>query len=123
MAYGIRFTTPTDDRVQIDSDSTNSGMIVVDSNFTGATTLPNVNLNNDMVFARPSQITIGTFTIAMVNTTGNTYQFVDVNGNAVSCRYVRGPMGQSDTGDYHRVWHSDLQCFKPVGIRFQSLHW
>ena len=89
MAYGIRFTTPMGDHVQIDSDSTNSGMIVVDSNFTGATTLTNVDLNKDMVFARPSQITIGTPTIAMVNTTGSTHQFVDVDGNAVSCRYVR----------------------------------
>ena len=79
MAYGVRFETPNGD-LQIDSDTTNSGLIVIDSGTGG--NISNVNLTTDWVFARPTGS--GNTQIALRNTSGNNYSFYAYNNVAIS---------------------------------------
>ena len=79
MAYGLRFETPNGD-VQIDSDTPNSGLIVIDRQTSGS--ISNVDLNNDWIFARPTGS--GNTQISMRNTSGNNYSFYAYNNLAIS---------------------------------------
>ena len=81
MAYGIRFSTPNGD-VQIDSDTPNSGLIVIDSGTGGS--ISNVDLNNDWIFARPTNRSSGSSQISMRNTSGSNYSFYAYNNLAIS---------------------------------------
>ena len=111
MAYGMRFEDGNG-AVQIDSDSTNSGLLVIDSG--SGSTLTNVNLENEWIFARPTS-SLSNIDISMENTTGNTWRFRNYSETAsvtnLTVSWIRARWANSyttpGTGYGIQVYNSD----------------
>ena len=93
MAYGLRLVDGNG-TVQIDSDSTNSGILVTSAG--SGSTLTNVDLDNELIFARPTT-TIQNIEICMENTTGNTWRFRNYAGTNLNVSWIRARWANSYT--------------------------
>ena len=100
MAFGIRLETDSG-RVQIDSDTPGSGILVTNSG-TG-TSVPITPNTNELRFARPSNRTVTSeIAFRLLSSTG--LSLVDSTGATVTCDWVTGVWANSTTvattGDY-----------------------
>lgn len=114
MAYGLSFET-ANGHAQIDSETTNTGLIVLASaaSATGVTFDP----SKEMLFARPSNASYTTETIAIEATGGQgygasgTYNFVDTEGDPVTVKYIKAKWSNqltASTSSYGvQVYNSD----------------
>jgi len=87
MAYGISYETPNGN-VQIDSDTTNTGLIVISSAASAQSV--SFDVTTEMCFAKPSSTTYTQQLVGLrlVNASTNTYNFEDTTGNLVNTEYI-----------------------------------
>ena len=102
MSYGISFETPNGN-VQIDSDTTNTGLIVLASAVSTAT-ISSFDPVNEMLFAKPSSTSYTTQFIALKPTGGQamgasgSYAFVDSSGTATNVSYIKAKYSDIQAG-------------------------
>tara|TARA_R110001606_G_scaffold143995_1_gene283325 strand:+ start:439 stop:1119 length:681 start_codon:yes stop_codon:yes gene_type:complete len=115
MAYGISFET-ANGNVQIDSDTTNTGLIVLSSS-ASATSIQNFDPQKELVFAKPSSTSYATQKLALRAPANYTYgqtgtfTFEDNTGSSVNTNYVRAKWSNEQTASTSsygvRVFNSD----------------
>jgi len=94
MAYGISYETPNGN-VQIDSDTTNTGLIVI-SSAASATTVT-FNSTKEILFAKPSSTTYTRQYLALRLVSGSSYRFEDISGNLVNTEYILAKWSNEQT--------------------------
>ena len=114
MSYGISFET-ANGNVQIDSDTTNTGLIVI-SSAASATTV-SFDPQKELLFAKPASTTYTNQKLALRNPSSyiygssGTFTFEDASGNAVNTNYILAKWSNEQTAsssDYGiQVYNSD----------------
>lgn len=114
MGYGISFET-ANGNVQIDSDTTNTGLIVI-SSAASATTV-SFDPQKELLFAKPASTTYTNQKLALRNPSSyiygssGTFTFEDASGNAVNTNYILAKWSNEQTAsssDYGiQVYNSD----------------
>lgn len=114
MSYGISFET-ANGNVQIDSSTTNTGLIVI-SSAASATTV-SFDPQKELLFAKPSSTTYTNQKLALrspsnyIYGSSGTFTFEDASGNAVNTNYILAKWSNEQTAsssDYGiQVYNSD----------------
>lgn len=114
MGYGISFET-ANGNVQIDSDTTNTGIIVIDS--AASATSVTFNPSEVLLFAKPASTSYTNIKVGLRTPSGygynaaGTYTFEDPAGNSVAMEYVLAKWSNeqtASTSDYGvQVYNSD----------------
>jgi len=114
MGYGISFET-ANGNVQIDSDTTNTGIIVIDS--AASATSVTFNPAEVLLFAKPASTSYSNIKVGLRTPSGygynspGTYTFEDPSGNSVAMEYVVAKWSNEQTAsssDYGvQVYNSD----------------
>ena len=113
MTYGIEIKSGNN-TVQIDSSTTGTGLIVVDSG-TSTSTPSRVNLDHDFVFIKPTA-TSGNNYVSVTRGTPNSngdyfVSFLNLSGNSVNCDFIIAKAAsvqvQSSSGYGIQIFNSD----------------
>ncbi len=119
MSYGIEIKN-ANDNVVIDSETSNTGFVIIDAGTSNSIT--SINLEEEFLFVKPNA-TSGNYNIALHRTSGNfgenqAITFRENSGSAISCDCVRGKFANTLTvssGGY------GLQIFNSEGdLAFDS---
>jgi len=123
MGYGISFET-ANGNVQIDSDTTNTGLIVI-SSAASATTV-SFDPQKELLFAKPASTTYTNQKLALRNPSSyiygssGTFTFEDASGNAVNTNYILAKWSNEQTAsssDYGiQVYNSDGELAYDSGL-------
>lgn len=121
MAYGINFET-ANGNVQIDSTTTNTGLIVLSGALSSQTVT--FDQQKEFCFARPASTTYtGEIRIALSNTAGTgtqTYYFEEPDGTRVNTNYIVGKWANeqvTSSGGYGiQIFNSDGELAYDSGL-------
>ncbi len=123
MGYGISFET-ANGNVQIDSSTTNTGLIVI-SSAASATTV-SFDPQKELLFAKPASTTYTNQKLALRNPSSyiygssGTFTFEDASGNAVNTNYILAKWSNEQTAsssDYGiQVYNSDGELAYDSGL-------
>jgi len=123
MAYGISFET-ANGNVQIDSESTNTGLIVLAS----ASSANSITFDpsQEMLFAKPSSTSYTTQFVALEPTSNQgygasgTYSFIDSSGSAVNVSYIKAKWSNQLTASSSsygiQIYNSDADLAYDSGL-------